>query len=198
MRRLIRALVPQRLRRSAIDRLPIRIRDAIRGPREDDEVHPERLATLDHIQGSVIEIGCGYRKTIAESIGIDLVPAGELGVVGNVTGRVSQADIAADGGRLPVRTGSFDTLIARHNLEHYVDTLAVLHEWRRIVRPGGRLVIVVPDEEAYEGRTLDLDPTHFHAFSQESLRRLVEVAGMEVLLTRPVVPEWSFLLVAAT
>lgn len=196
IRRLVMTAVPRPWRRAVVDLLPDHARTAIRGPEEDASQHPERLAVLEYLQGRCLEVGCGHRKTLGNAIGVDLVPAGRVGRVGNVTGKVSQADLAADGEHLPFRNDAFDSLVARHNLEHYIDTLAVLSEWRRVVRPGGRVVLIVPDEETYEGRTLDLDPTHYHGFTQASLGRLIEAAGMSVTMTRPVLPRWSFLVVA--
>lgn len=166
-------------------------------PQLSDEDHPERSAVLDHLaQEPTLEVGCGPRKTRSDFVGVDLVPAGQLGRVGSAAGRQSQADVAGDGGMLPFRGESFGTLVARHNLEHYVDLIGVLLEWRRVLRPGGRLIAVVPDEDAYPGRTLDLDPTHFHAFNQAFARRLFETLGWHVILVEPCVANWSMLVVA--
>ena len=162
-----------------------------------DEDHPERLAALAHApHGKVLEIGCGYRKTSTEFIGIDLVPRGERGTVGNVRGKTSQADIAAEGDRLPVRDGGADCVVARHNLEHYVDIVGVLEEWRRAVRPGGRMVAIVPDEDRYPGSTVALDPTHYHAFSERSLSRLLPLTGWGITQLGPCIEGWSLLVVA--
>lgn len=162
---------------------------------EDDERHPERLIVLPFVTGRSIEIGCGYRKTSSDLIGVDLVPGGTKGVAGNAKGRLSVADIAADGGRLPIGSGVIDSIIARHNLEHYVDTLATLEEWYRVLRAGGVAAIVVPDEETYPGRTVELDPTHFHSFTRDSLARLLSVVGFQVELSQTAIPRWSFLIV---
>lgn len=186
------------VRRAVADRLPPRLLSVLGRAPKDDATHPERLAVLPYLSGRCIEIGCGYRKTLPTVVGVDLVPGGSPGRVGNVRGKPSQADAAADGESLPFRNGAFDCLVARHNLEHYVDTLSVLAEWRRVLVPGGQLVLIVPDEEAFEGRTLDLDPTHYHGFSQRSLHKLVEAAGLSVTRVEPVVPQWSFMLVATS
>jgi SAM-dependent methyltransferase len=162
-----------------------------------DEAHPERLAVLPYIRGRCVEVGCGHRKTAPEVIGIDLVPGGHPGRAGNTLGLSSQADVAADGSKLPVQEGSVDSLVARHNLEHYVDTVAVLTEWRRVLAPGGSLALIVPDEERYIGRTVDLDETHYHAFTEESLTTLIDlIGGFVVVRVEPVIPGWSFMVVA--
>lgn len=162
-----------------------------------DEDHPERLAVLPFVQGRSLEIGCGYRKTSDLVLGVDLVPKGRPGRHGNVAGRRSQADVAADGAQLPFGDATFDSLVARHNLEHYIDTAGTLEEWRRVLRPGGMLAVVLPDEEAYQGRTVELDPTHYHAYSPSALARLVRlIGGFSEIETRTAVPDWSFLLTA--
>lgn len=44
----------------------------------------------------------------------------------------------------------FDFVHSSHCLEHMVDPRAALANWIRIVRPGGHLVITVPDEDMFE------------------------------------------------
>lgn len=47
----------------------------------------------------------------------------------------------------PIKTGSVDLIYASHCLEHYSyrDTISVLTEWYRTLKPGGCLRISVPD-----------------------------------------------------
>ncbi|HEX8442045.1 MAG TPA: methyltransferase domain-containing protein [Allosphingosinicella sp.] len=45
---------------------------------------------------------------------------------------------------------SFDFVFASHCLEHLVDPREGLRNWMRIVKPGGHLIINVPDEDMYE------------------------------------------------
>jgi SAM-dependent methyltransferase len=162
-----------------------------------DEDHPERLAVLAHVTGErVIEIGCGPRKTDERFIGVDLTPRGVDGSVGNAEGRASQAEICADGQLLPIRNGVFDCVVARHNLEHYVNTIAVLREWQRVLSPGGRGIFVVPDEGSFPGRTVELDPTHYHSFDGPYLTQLLELLGWTVIVCEPCVENWSIIVVA--
>jgi SAM-dependent methyltransferase len=49
-----------------------------------------------------------------------------------------------------VANNQYDFLHASHCLEHMVDVKIALANWLRIVRPGGFLIITVPDEDLYE------------------------------------------------
>lgn len=49
-----------------------------------------------------------------------------------------------------VAEASYDFLHASHCLEHMRDVREALRNWTRVVRPGGHLVITVPDEDLYE------------------------------------------------
>lgn len=44
----------------------------------------------------------------------------------------------------------FDFVYSSHCLEHMLDPRAALAEWWRLVRPGGHLFFIVPDEDLYE------------------------------------------------
>jgi SAM-dependent methyltransferase len=46
--------------------------------------------------------------------------------------------------------GELDFVHSSHCLEHLVDPPEGLRHWLRIVRPGGHLVVTVPDEDLYE------------------------------------------------
>ena len=49
-----------------------------------------------------------------------------------------------------VTDGTYDFVHSSHCLEHLVEPKEGLHNWLRIVRPGGYLIITVPDEDLYE------------------------------------------------
>lgn len=53
-------------------------------------------------------------------------------------------DVIADGARLPFANAHFDYLFSSHMLEHAPNTIAVLQEWMRIVKPGGILGLRLP------------------------------------------------------
>lgn len=43
-----------------------------------------------------------------------------------------------------VADGSYDFLLSSHNLEHFANPFRALREWKRIVKPNGYMVIVLP------------------------------------------------------
>ena len=49
-----------------------------------------------------------------------------------------------------VGDASYDFVHSSHCLEHLEDPREGLRNWLRVVRPGGHLVVVVPDEDLYE------------------------------------------------
>ncbi|HYE50046.1 MAG TPA: class I SAM-dependent methyltransferase [Azospirillaceae bacterium] len=49
-----------------------------------------------------------------------------------------------------VADDTFDFVHSSHCLEHIVDPVEGLKNWLRVVKPGGHLVIIVPDEDLYE------------------------------------------------
>jgi tetratricopeptide (TPR) repeat protein/SAM-dependent methyltransferase len=49
-----------------------------------------------------------------------------------------------------VADASFDFLYSSHCLEHLRDPYEALRNWLRVIKPGGHLVIQVPDEDLYE------------------------------------------------
>jgi GT2 family glycosyltransferase/SAM-dependent methyltransferase len=124
----------------------------------------------------VLELGCGYRKTVERAVGIDLAPAGTP--IPNVPGGVSVADIVADASKeLPVEPLSQDTVIARHILEHCLNTVETLKNWRKVLKVGGRLVVAVPNQDICN--SIPLNPEHVHAFTQTSLKAIAELCGFK-------------------
>lgn len=59
-----------------------------------------------------------------------------------------------------VAEASFDFVHSSHCLEHMHDPREALRNWLRILRPGGYLVVTVPDEDLYE---LGVWPSRFNS-----------------------------------
>ena len=95
--------------------------------------------------------------------------------------------------RLRVRLGTleaqqyhdnhFDAITMSHLIEHVYDPLRVLCECYRILKPGGRLVVVTPNGESWGHRIFKQcwrglePPRHLYIFNVRSLRYLAERVG---------------------
>ena len=88
----------------------------------------------------------------------------------------------------------FDSLIFSDVLEHTYDPLKVLRAYLNYVRPGGSVVISVPNALVWEFRfkylfgkfdyqdTGVLDRTHIRFFTFKNARKLVEAAGCKITI----------------
>jgi 2-polyprenyl-3-methyl-5-hydroxy-6-metoxy-1,4-benzoquinol methylase len=81
---------------------------------------------------------------------------------------------------------SFDVVSMSHVIEHLPDPVGTLTECRRILRPGGRIVLATPNAMGLGSRRFGRawvgwhHPRHLFVFTPESLASAVERAGLTV------------------
>jgi SAM-dependent methyltransferase len=93
--------------------------------------------------------------------------------VGDARWDYGRLDVAADLLHLPFRTGSFDAAISIVTLEHVPDPRAAAAEMARVLAPGGRALLIVPqDWEVHQS------PHDYYRYTRHGLRYLVEGAGL--------------------
>ncbi len=99
------------------------------------------------------------------------------------------------------RDGVLDFVYSSHVLEDFEDTLSVAREWLRVVKPGGHLVLFLPDEQTYrnycvsQGKQPNQHHIHEHfglAFLKD---KLSELDGIEFIHEAFPVEIYSFELV---
>ncbi|HAE38463.1 MAG TPA: hypothetical protein DCG57_07475 [Candidatus Riflebacteria bacterium] len=126
-------------------------------------------------------VGTGWNLSGLECrrrLGYDVCDHLEKNVTSNGIEYISHAAKVAD--------GSIDVVICHHVLEHLSDPVAALHCMRRILKPGGRLLLFVPSEhEIRFRRFVASDPNH-HIFSWscQSLGNLVSNCAFKVKICR--------------
>lgn len=124
----------------------------------------------------VLELGCGYRKTVENSIGMDITHQGDD--IPHVPGGHSVADVTGDVTKpLPFESSSKDVIIARHIFEHCLDSAQTLKNWNKVLKIGGRLIIAVPNQDICN--SIPLNPEHVHAFTPASLKSLSSLCGFK-------------------
>jgi len=94
--------------------------------------------------------------------------------------------VRGDGSRLPVRDGAVDAVVVSDALHHIADQRGVLQEARRVLRPGGVLVIREFDPTTLRGRALVAAERLWgfdSAFaSPDALRADVEAVGLAAMV----------------
>lgn len=83
------------------------------------------------------------------------------------------------GEELPYDDGTFDLVTALDVVEHMDDDLAGLSEMRRVLRPGGRVLLFVPTFMFLWGLQDEVS-NHRRRYRLPQLRRVLEQAGFEI------------------
>lgn len=147
-------------------------------------------------QARILDVGCGRGGMVywlnqlgyQEAEGVDLSgeqiqTARRLGI-----SNVRQADLTR---YLHDRLASYDTLILRDVVEHFTreQILEVLQLCRAAIRPGGTVIVQVPNAESpFFGRIRYGDFTHELAFTSSSITQLFNVLGFEDVRVYPTEP----------
>lgn len=89
-------------------------------------------------------------------------------------------DLVAPAHDLPLETGSIDAVVCTQVLEHLAEPVAALEEFRRVLRPDGRLVVTVPlTWYVHEA------PHDYYRYTPYGLRHVMEKAGFKAVDIRP-------------
>lgn len=106
-----------------------------------------------YLQGRVVDIGCGigdFLHYYKDAVGADVNPH----TVRYCKEQGLEAEFIEDG-LLPFDDGSFGGAVMDNVLEHLSDPASTLREARRVICPGGNLVVGVPGRKGYA-----TDPDH--------------------------------------
>jgi 2-polyprenyl-3-methyl-5-hydroxy-6-metoxy-1,4-benzoquinol methylase len=152
-------------------------------------LHPGRRADLDssvfylsaQLGGQLLEVGCGSGTRLKRMAdlgwrveGVDFDPIGVRNAQAKGLkvhlGKLAEQRYAAD---------TFDAVVMNHVIEHVPDPRELLIECHRILKPGGRLVVITPNEGSWGHRLYRTDwrglepPRHLHLFNSASLTTLI-------------------------
>lgn len=89
-----------------------------------------------------------------------------------------QGDVA----RLPFPDAHFDVITSFETLEHIPDPQSCLNEFRRVLKPGGVLIISTPDKTIYNRYLAEPNPFHLHELERQEFRQALEQRFRNVAL----------------
>jgi SAM-dependent methyltransferase len=146
-------------------------------------------------QGPILEIGCsvGHHTQFGgeRKIGIDFdIEALHIAHAKGFT--VASADVQQG---LPFKDQSFTSIDCQHVIEHVEHPLFLMKECHRVLKPGGKAVIVTPNVQSI-GFRFYADYTHIRPFTRTSLERVAFDAGFSsytVLYSYTGIPLTKFL-----
>jgi SAM-dependent methyltransferase len=180
--KLLRSLV-NRFARVAL--LPVWISNGLW--READYL---RYMTLKNVPcGKLLDVGCGGGRFMNrmgrigwEVEGIDF----DEKATGKITRRYGMKTYTGDLVSCKLPDVSYDAITMSHTIEHLFDPEKILVECMRILKPGGRLVVVTPNVESTAATLFGKfwrgwePPRHLHLFSVPTLTSFLLKTGFDV------------------
>jgi len=157
------------------------------------ERRSSRVLYLDQFPpGRLLEIGFGDASRLQRfrALGWE-VEGQEVDPV--AVANAKRAGFVVHHGALPdlrLGSGSYDAIAGAHVLEHVHAPLELLQECHRLLKPCGRLVMVVPNVESFAHKQFGAawrglePPRHLALYSSRTSQRLFEKAGFEGLEIR--------------
>lgn len=148
---------------------------------------------LPHLRGRLLDIGCGSNRLVRayrERVGASAAEA-SLGV--DVHPWPGVDELVEDAGDLPFPDASFDTVTIIATLNHIPYRERALREVRRLLPPGGRLVVtMIPPGISRLWHALrgpwDADQSErgmtegeVYGLTRARVRRLIESAGLTIV-----------------
>ena len=128
----------------------------------------------ENAKGRVLDIGCADRWIErwlgpgCQYVGLDYPATGQ-----ELYG--ARPDVFADASKLPVCTGSVDTVVLLEVMEHLRYPQDALHEIARVLRPQGRLILSMPFLYPVHDAPHDYQRLTIHGLTRD-----VEAAGLKV------------------
>lgn len=128
-----------------------------------DTLYSSRIVEHLRVGDRLLDAGCGtYLKFCkqfsdrARVVGIDLETKLETRNDRQPFG------VRGDLSRLPFAPSSFDLVISRSVIEHLEDPGQVFREFQRVLRPGGKVVVITPNKYDYVSVIASLTPYWLH------------------------------------
>lgn len=133
----------------------------------------------------VLEAGCGegygaamLARTAARVVALDY----DAPATRHLARRYPQPHpLRGDLAALPLQPSSVDVVVSLQVIEHLIDQMGFLAECRRVLGPGGRLLLSTPNRLTFSpGRDTPLNPFHTRELAPFELDGLLRQAGIDL------------------
>lgn len=133
------------------------------GHRFYDAVYQDTIRKYLFPGARLLDAGCGrYLRVCKEFAGIAEVVGIDLETTLETRNDRSPFGVRGDLDRLPFPSGHFDLIITRQVVEHLADPPRVFREFCRVVKPGGKVIVVTPNKHDYVSVIAAATPYMFH------------------------------------
>jgi len=168
---------------------------AVQGQIEIEHLHRYFLAR-DAARGlDVLDIACGegygsaLLAQVARSVvGVD-VSDEAIAFARDAYRRENLRFLMGDGREIPVPDVSIDVVVSFETLEHLYEQDSLIAEFRRVLRPGGLLIISTPDRNVYSPDGSVPNPHHIRELDQKEFVDLLQPTfpSIRLFLQRPMI-----------
>lgn len=135
-----------------------------------------------YAKGNLLDLGCGnkpyealYLPLTQTQVGCDIVQSDK-----------NRVDVICPATELTFKDNSFDSVLCTQVIEHVYDHSTMISEIKRVLRPGGHIILTAPF--AWEKHE---EPYDFFRFTPYALKELFERSGLVIDYIKPNGGKWA-------
>jgi len=131
------------------------------------------IPIIKEFKGKLLDIGCGvgeFLQWYPNSYGIDTNPY--------LVDYCKKRNLKCSFGsvyKIPFKNETFDCVLCSHLIEHLNKPELAMKEIRRVLRTGGKLIIILPTEKGYKR-----DKTHAKYWDKEKIESLLKKFNFKI------------------
>jgi SAM-dependent methyltransferase len=129
----------------------------------------------------VLDAACGegygswlLAGVAADVVGVDVDPAAIAHASGRYAGRSNLRFVAGSCDDLPLADASVDRVVSFETIEHLSAQIAMLAEFRRVLTPGGALILSSPNKAVYSGESGEANHFHVKELDRDELETMLD------------------------